>query len=199
MSKRRFALIFCFLLCLFSCCGKQSIIELPSEFASKSNVRVIKILIDEEFTITEDIAIYNALDNWTKVSNEYIKFNYSHHTKPGRLESYFWTRQYGNSIFIWRADSKNISDRFDHKFIGFAGFWDLHGNIVIFADRIDKEDNQLYRVMLHESGHMLGLKHIVYEKSVMQPRAVDISDCITKDDTDRLCLIYGCQSNPECD
>lgn len=199
MTRRRFALIFSFLLYLFSCCRGQSKIELPSEFASKSNIHIIKVYIDEEFTITEDIAIYNSLNAWTKVSNNYIKFNYSHHIKPGRLESYFWNRQYGNSIFIWRADSANISTEFDIKFINFAGFWDLHGNIVIFANRIDKEDNQLYNVMVHESGHMLGLKHIEYEKSVMQPRAVDISNCITKDDADRLCLIYGCKPNPECD
>lgn len=200
MSKRRFALIVCFILCLFSCCGVQSKIELPSALASQCQTHNIKVYVDSEFDTSEEIAINTALNVWRNVSNDFIRFDIIwEHTKPGRLENYFWVKQFNHSVFIWKADSTSTSVEFDNKYASYAGFWDLHGNVVIFADRIDKENNQLYNVIVHEIGHMLGLKHIEYEKSVMQPKAIDISDCITKDDAYRLCLIYGCDPQPECD
>ncbi len=198
-----FALIIVFILCLFSCCGRQDKIDIPSEVRSQGSQtqnHIIKINIDEEFTSDEEITIEQALKTWEKVSGNYIKFEYLYHQKrPGRLEDYFWEKQYKHSIFIWKADFGNTSAAFDYKYINFVGFWDLHGNIVVFTDRITDQQNQLYNVLVHEVGHMLGLRHIDYEKSVMQPKAVDISDCITKDDANRLCLIYGCESKPECD
>ena len=188
------------MLCLFSCCGEKYKLNLPSAHANSGQINLIKIYVDEEFSPIEEFAIHKSFVAWRKVSGESIRFDYSFkHIKPGKLESYFWSKQYDDSIFVWRADSKNISAAFDEKYASYAGFWDLHGNIVIFADRIDHENNELYNVMVHEVGHMLGLKHIVYEKSVMQPKSDDISNCITKDDSYRLCLIYGCNPNPECD
>jgi hypothetical protein len=202
LNKKRFALIIAFILCLFSCCGRQNKIDIPTEVKSQGSQilnHIIKINVDDEFTADEEITVEQALKVWEKVSGNYIKFEYIYHQKkPGRLEDYFWKKQYGHSVFIWKATSYSISTAFDYKYINYVGFWDIHGNIVVFTDRMD-QNNQLYNVLVHEIGHMLGLKHVEYEKSVMQPNAINISDCITKDDADRLCLIYGCEPKPECD
>lgn len=200
MIRRISILIVFIIICLFSCCGLQQKVTLPSDLGSKININTIRIYVDDEFTTDETNTITNALNAWQKVSNKYIIFNYYYHQlKPGKIESFFWTKQYKRSIFVWKISSKDMSENFDEKTTGFVGFWDLHGNILIFSDRISQVNNTLYNITVHESGHMLGLKHIEYEQSVMNPIAYYISNCITKDDAERLCLIYGCKPKPECD
>jgi len=199
VNKRRFALIVGFILFLFSCCAGRYKLELPSEQAIQGSFQLINIYVDSAFTVDEEASIHQALLAWRTSSSNFIRFNFHRQMKPGRLEDYFWFKQFKNSIFVWRADNESISPAFDQKYAGFAGFWDLHGNIILFTDRIDKDAGEFYNVALHESGHMLGLKHISYENSVMQPRASDISSCITIDDSYRLCSIYGCIPKPECE
>lgn len=212
MSKIRFVLIVCFIFCLFSCWDRQCKIELPitqtsqiinsnnySTFGSQGSVHIIRIYIDNEFSKSQEASINRAFKAWSSASYNYIKFEHIYrHNKPGRLEDYFWHKQYDNSIFIWNANINSMSKEFDYNTSGFTGFWDIHGNVVIYTDRINWEGYNLYNVALHEIGHMLGLKHIEYEKSVMQPKTMDIASCITSDDAYRLCLIYGCVPNPEC-
>lgn len=200
MNKRRFFLIIFFLICLFSCCNETYRIELPSTQANQGQANIINIYIDKNFNLEENIIIHQSLNNWHRASSNIINFNtFDKVEHPGQLEDFFWKKQYNHSIFIWHADSKSISEKFDDKYASYAGMWDIHGNIVIFADRVDSKTNELHNIMTHELGHMLGLKHIIYQQSVMQPKSDDISNCITKDDANRLCVIYGCVPNPECD
>lgn len=198
MTTRRFALILLSLfLTLCSCLytphtSKASIDDKPT---------IIKnIYIDDAFTVGEEEDIERALVAWEKASNHKIIFNSLYRkAEPGELDDYFDIKSYNNSIFIWRIESYNLSWHLKSKLDKFSGVYDKIGNAIIFPDKIIGLNDIFYNVVRHEVGHMLGLGHSTTKaQSTMKIRDVDISDCISQEDTDRLCAIYFCIGKPEC-
>ncbi len=81
----------------------------------------------------------------------------------------------------------------------YSGVYDRIGNILVFVDKINGIDTTFYNVIRHEVGHALGLVHsTTINKSTMKIASNEISDCISKEDTDKLCAIYFCVGKPEC-
>src|SRR4051812_39911314 len=111
------------MLSLFSCCvGEKYRLNLPSAQVESGKIKLITIYIDSEFTSDEELIINNAFKAWHIVSDNIIQFNIiNHERKPGNLERYFWTKQYNNAIFVWKANSENISEAFDDKYASYAG------------------------------------------------------------------------------
>lgn len=166
------------------------------------NSPIIKtVYIDDAFKIGEEEDIDHALFAWQKASNNRIKFNSIYrHQEPGELDDFFNKQSYNDSIFIWRKASYNLTWYLENRLKFFSGVYDNHGNIVILVDKINNIDITLYNVVRHEVGHSLGLAHsFTTNRSTMKVASDEISDCITTEDTDRLCLIYFCEGKPECD
>ena len=172
-----------------------------SNAANYNKTTIIKnIYIDDAFSVGEEEDIEQALVAWTKASNNSIKFNSLYRkSEPGELDDFFNKKSYNDSIFIWRINSYSLSFYLKNKLNRFSGIFDHRGNIIIFPDKIAGINNVFYNVVRHEIGHALGLSHsTTLNKSTMKMRDVDISDCISKEDTDRLCAIYFCIGKPEC-
>jgi predicted Zn-dependent protease len=165
-----------------------------------NNIIIKNVYIDDSFTLGEEEDIDRAMSAWEKASNNKIKFiRIYRQNQPGELDSYFDKKTYQRSIFIWRIYSYNLSWLLNKKLHGFSGVYDRVGNIVIFPDKIIGINDIFYNVVRHELGHSLGLGHsMTQEKSTMKVRDIDISDCISREDTDRLCAIYFCIGKPEC-
>lgn len=168
----------------------------------KSNPKVIikNIYIDDAFTFGEEEDIQSALIAWEKASNHKIKFNSVYRkSEPGELEDFINKRNYNNSIFIWRVNTSSLTQYMKVKLDRYSGLYDNKGNLLIFVDKISGINNVFYNVVRHELGHVLGLTHsFTINKSTMKVKDIDISDCISQEDVDRLCAIYFCVGKPEC-
>ena len=123
-----------------------------------SPFRVMPIVVDKNFSVDDQKAIDDALSAWNYVLNGYIVI---------KVESWNFdmdvptitdiiSRQ---GLVIMKIDHTNntIPDKKDNKktlawadYIGGTKIW-------VVRDRLDSED--VFPVMLHEIGHILGAKH----------------------------------------
>jgi len=196
---RRWILIILSIIILLKCCNINHKIhnEINLSFLYIINKNVY---IDEAFSTGEEEEIKKSLTAWENASDNRIKFNILFkYYEPGELDDFINKKSFNNSLFIWRMKNNNLSLYLKNKLKIFSGIYDNKGNIVIFVDNINGLDTTFYNVVRHELGHALGLSHsISYNRSTMKVSSNEISDCISKEDTDRLCLIYNCIGKPEC-
>lgn len=154
------------------------------------------VYVDDTFTPEQETAIFNATLAWENASSGKIKITpYFKNKRPGKIQDFYKTSYKDNSIFIWNISDKDLDDNFMAKFDNFVGYWDTKANILIFTDRIY---NNFYNIVLHETGHSLGLVHY-NENYLTVMRFAAASVCITEVDAQQLCDIYNCNPQPECE
>lgn len=174
---------------LFSC-THNSKINNPSE-------SYIKIYVDKDLPEEYKPLITRAGNDWERASNYKIRFDFIFNIKkPGLYkkvahkynQNYIW---YFNKWDNEQLDLFDAMDKYNWK-----GFYANKKKkyIVIFDESSDK-----YNVILHELGHLLGLKHSINKNSAMSTNINDSSGCISFIDAQNLCDIYDCTAHNYCD
>jgi len=162
----------------------------------------VTIYIDNDIPKKFDEEIINAFNSWEKASGNKLKFNLIFNIiKPGYFKEY--EKVENSPYFIW------LFSKYNHKHLEYKelmeGWLAMHSpfngnrNIVLFTEFINEktDKNLMYRVVLHEVGHFLGLKHN-NKISTMNHKIENQPGCITKMDAYDLCKIYNCIPHHEC-
>lgn len=199
---RKLSLLVCILF-TFCCCNKNIITK---ERSPQINYIIppsqpIILNIDDDFTKDQQNQIVMAISSWENSSRGKISFIYYFgQLKPGLLKNFYKKNYPDSSIFLWKITSdKQLNSELVEDTKNYAGVYDEKGNVGIFMKKfIYPQNKNFYKVILHELGHVLGMKHIAGVDNVMNPNVYDMTDCITELDSEQLCLIYGCQVKPEC-
>jgi hypothetical protein len=199
---RKLSLLVCILF-TFCCCNKNLITRErspPINYITPPSQPII-LNIDNEFTNNQQYQIITAISSWENSSRGKVSFIYYFgQLKPGLFKNYYRQSYPDSSIFIWKINSDRQLDSKLIKYTeNFAGVYDGEGNVGIFMKKfVSFENKNFYKVVLHELGHVLSMKHIAGVDNVMNPNVRDMTDCITELDSEQLCLIYGCKLKPEC-
>lgn len=164
-----------------------------------ARTRPVQISIDERFSPAQQVQIYDAFVSWRIASGDRVDFVINWNQKrPGPYEKYKSPKS-KNGIFMWYLDKNTeVSETLRNDWIDFLGLMvygsdERSGNVLIFT--ATKEQN-FYPVVLHEIGHLIGMKHIPGIVSVMKPETS--IGCITQLDAQQLCRLYGCIPRPQC-
>jgi len=155
--------------------------------ASPKHIEAIKtysLIIDSDFSVEEEQAIYSAADMWTEATNGMIHFDF--------FETDVEFNSIGGPNVIWRAsldDQEFLIFEFILMFnkASLLGYAPKESFIILVPERADSIEH-FQRVTAHELGHHIGLLHT---PSIMN--ATSATSCITKHD-----LIQFCKQN-ECD
>lgn len=123
----------------------------------------------------------DAFDTWSKASNNKVKFYYVHNPQIAQIRvNFVETMPYDE----WSTSSQETMVRRGKR---------LRTHIYIASQEFEgkKLDKKyIYKQMLHEVGHSLGLPHTKNKLSVMYP-TTNISQSIQASDINRLNTLYG--------
>lgn len=173
----------------------------------------LNIFIDKKFTFEEQMIITKAFHAWEVASSYVAKFNIHYSTpRPHLYKVENSPRPEPNTgVFVWQVDPYDNSDKSfadnlkkeyqDKQWLG------LHipgkksnekdSYIFLFMRYKAEDKEKFYGVILHEIGHLLGLRHDEdNENALMHPTKGP--PCITKYEAYRLCKLYDCTPKQDC-
>jgi hypothetical protein len=135
------------------------------------NLYEIPIWIDKSFTETDKIMIQKALENWNYALNGNIRLKIVSEDFDMQISDLIEQRTKGGWL-IMKVDGKGIkrSEFIPDWESGYwsLGFVDMVGGHHLYLVRDRMKDNQVYGVVLHEMGHLLGARHLK-EDGLMSP------------------------------
>ena len=161
---------------------------------------VIFISVDDSFEEWQKLILAKSFSDWERASNYKISFQITwDEPKPGPYWQYR-TPYEDSGLFLWHLPKNDeyipvdLVERWD-SYLGLMvyGPGENSGNVIIFAD---VPPHRFYSVALHEIGHLLGIKHIEGNPVVMHPNALGV--CLSDEDIQRLCELYGCEVVSQC-
>jgi hypothetical protein len=152
--------------------------------------RDIAVYIDKDFTEDDMLKIGAALDDWNYALNNYIVFHVvstKFDMEPETLKRIISS----NGLMILKIDSHSSfvpkSDTGDGIVLAFTDM--VSRNVImVVRDRFDNpnygvanDKNGLTLAIRHELGHVLGVHHILQDKTLMAPKLTLAYDqCIDK-------------------
>lgn len=158
-------------------------------------INPIILNIDSHFSPAEEKIIEKSIASWEQASQHQLQFQVNwHHAPPGLFKQHL-TQNY----FIWSLP--NISPQFNpdeqyyfEKYLGVTWRYDPStADIIIFPHHTLSD---FHSTVLHELGHLLGLKHQDQTHTVMYEFSQ--TNCLTLEDVASLCQLYDCLPHPEC-
>lgn len=129
-----------------------------------------------------------AFAEWTRVTNGKIVFKYVENPKDAQISVAFIKDASTNSQL-----SRAIGVTYPHVSGGYmrAAEMEIASHVPGSAGRLMPKD-RIYRVMIHEIGHAIGLlEHSADTASIMYPTAISRNQAITKGDLNTLAKLYG--------
>lgn len=149
--------------------------------------------VEQTFTDKEVTLIADAVDEWMLATDSpdaqiFVDTGFAYQ-KPFTKEDWDEERDFGVMFKITTKDPgyKDLGG----DFLGLANA--DSGNVIIVSDRIDS-DELLYKILLHEVGHLYGLGHA--ESGIMKQGIFNTEDiCIHPEDLDEFCDKHDCGQN----
>lgn len=163
--------------------------------------RIVRVRVDQDFTLAERTAIQRAFDTWEVMSQHRVEFAVTWNVpKPGPYYEYA-EPDADQGLFFWAMSrvQPTVPERITHNWGNYVGLMvygkgENSGNIIVF-DEVPPD--QFYATALHEVGHLLGMRHSKNGAwSVMEPHAR--ANCVADWDAAQLCQLYGCVPTPGC-
>lgn len=162
------------------------------------------ILIDNEFTESEKSLIEDAIDEWIHATDSVdamIFTSVANIDKPFTLEHWETNAEFGILFKVHESDPgyKDLVVDRGHSFVGLAN--DYTGNMLLLTDRF-QNDRALYKIILHEFGHLHGLEHAL--DGVMEPgikvhpvtgKLDNDAVCLSQNDLEQFCELNECGTN----
>jgi hypothetical protein len=127
--------------------------------------RVIPIWIDKDFGAADDVAIQDALDQWSYALNGYIQFDVKSTQFNMSQDSVLRDVQTGKAWVFLKVDSQNefikhqdtSNGRQMHIVLACA---DQIGGHTLYVVRDRITNSQVTGIIMHEVGHLLGANHV---------------------------------------
>lgn len=203
MHKRIF-LAFISLLAIFSFLNCHI---LPAKHPNIIHIQRI-LHIDPDFTIQEQLMIQSAAAEWENVTNHFVSFSYLPYPQFDPLQPQMEYEPWQNTVcskhvLIMKMYSTDYVIQEIEQKIGYqiAGYTNRNMNeecglesIYVVSNRT-KDGFWLRTIMLHELGHELELDHSSHYNAIMFSNIhIDVK-CLTQNDLDDFCDIWGCNSN----
>lgn len=142
-----------------------------------------KMVIDSNFSQTEQQLIVTSIDQWEKDTDNLIQVDLSIVDEP---------QEYGNDTGkIIQSDEIIAGDSVEGLILGNTTDWFSETTIFIYTKAIadPRKVHSFQNVMLHEFGHAVGLEHV--EQGLMNPITTQKS-CIDSLTLHNFCVIHDC-------
>ncbi len=144
-----------------------------------------KMVIDSNFSLTEQGLIINSIGQWEKCTDNLIQIDLSIVDEP---------QEYGNDTGkILQSNEKNTRNDPNNVVFGNTTDWPSETTIVIYIQSINNSNipASFQHVILHEFGHAVGLTHVDF--GLMTSISTD-QICIDSLTLNNFCAIHSCSN-----
>jgi Matrixin len=154
-----------------------------SHHSTAAKPEIVRIAVDEQFTLYERAKILRAINEWNLVLNGFVRFDISPMTNGSRsaadhLQSWFIVPERGG-----RPPPVN-GTTLGHALAATLSAPQVGGMVVVYVDRVRGYD--LANVMRHELGHVLGLGHDRNGRLMSSRYVTNRQQCIDQAATDAI-------------